>query len=67
MAGVEGFEPSHGDTKNRCLTAWLHPNVADAFIETRLSVQGDKRGKITLGVDHLPQGPRTGDWRRSLH
>ena len=26
MAGVVGFEPTHGDTKNRCLTAWLHPN-----------------------------------------
>ena len=26
MAGVAGFEPAHGDTKNRCLTAWLHPN-----------------------------------------
>ena len=26
MAGVGGFEPPHGDTKNRCLTAWLHPN-----------------------------------------
>ncbi len=24
--GVVGFEPTHGDTKNRCLTAWLHPN-----------------------------------------
>ena len=28
MAGVAGFEPAHGDTKNRCLTAWLHPNDA---------------------------------------
>ena len=26
MAGVAGFEPAHGDTKNRCLTTWLHPN-----------------------------------------
>ena len=23
--GVEGFEPPHGGTKNRCLTAWRHP------------------------------------------
>jgi hypothetical protein len=22
---VEGFEPPHGGTKNRCLTAWRHP------------------------------------------
>lgn len=27
MAGVAGFEPAHADTKNRCLTAWLHPNI----------------------------------------
>ena len=26
MVGVAGFEPAHGDIKNRCLTAWLHPN-----------------------------------------
>ena len=29
MAGVVGFEPTHADTKNRCLTAWLHPNPKD--------------------------------------
>ncbi len=23
--GVEGFEPPIHGTKNRCLTAWLHP------------------------------------------
>ena len=27
MAGVVGFEPTIHGTKNRCLTAWLHPNV----------------------------------------
>ena len=27
--GVGGFEPPHGGTKNRCLTAWLHPNSED--------------------------------------
>ncbi len=25
MAGVVGFEPTVHDTKNRCLTTWLHP------------------------------------------
>ena len=25
MAGAVGFEPTHADTKNRCLTAWLRP------------------------------------------
>ena len=34
MAGVAGFEPAHGDTKNRCLTAWLHPNT-DRDLKTR--------------------------------
>ena len=28
MAGAAGFEPAHGGTKNRCLTAWLRPNAA---------------------------------------
>lgn len=27
LAGVAGFEPAHGGTKNRCLTAWLHPKA----------------------------------------
>ena len=27
VAGVAGFEPAHGDTKNRCLTTWPHPNI----------------------------------------
>src|SRR6185437_10672534 len=26
MAGVEGFEPSYGGIKTRCLTTWRHPN-----------------------------------------
>ena len=28
LAGVVGFEPTVHGTKNRCLTAWLHPNRA---------------------------------------
>jgi hypothetical protein len=34
MAGVLGIEPRNGGTKNRCLTAWLHPNICagDAII-----------------------------------
>ena len=27
MAGVVGFEPTVHDTKNRCLTTWLHPSM----------------------------------------
>ncbi len=25
VAGVAGFEPTSGDSKDRCLTTWLHP------------------------------------------
>ena len=32
LAGVAGFEPAHADTKNRCLTTWLHPNCARKYI-----------------------------------
>ena len=31
MFGVEGFEPPHGGTKNRCLTAWRHP-ISRTFV-----------------------------------
>ena len=27
LAGVAGIEPANGDTKNRCLTTWLHPSM----------------------------------------
>jgi hypothetical protein len=26
LAGAEGFEPSNGGSKGRCLTIWLRPN-----------------------------------------
>ncbi len=45
MAGVEGFEPSHGDTKNRCLTTWLHPSNAALITLDLGPVQGWKRKK----------------------
>ena len=34
VAGAAGFEPAHADTKNRCLTAWLRPKDADAWLAT---------------------------------
>lgn len=27
LAGVAGIEPANADTKNRCLTTWLHPST----------------------------------------
>lgn len=32
MAGTGGIEPPHDDTKNRCLTAWLRPNLLQSKI-----------------------------------
>ena len=32
MAGAVGFEPTIHDTKNRCLTTWLRPNVQNLLI-----------------------------------
>ena len=63
MAGVGGFEPPHGDTKNRCLTAWLHPNnmmqkakngaptrtrTADLMITNQLLYQLSYRGALSF-------------------
>lgn len=28
---MEGFEPPHGGTKNRCLTAWRHPRIPHQY------------------------------------
>jgi hypothetical protein len=30
--GAKGFEPLHGGTKNRCLTAWRRPNIVSSEI-----------------------------------
>ena len=30
VVGVPGIEPGNGGTKNRCLTAWLHPNTDES-------------------------------------
>ena len=34
MAGAEGFEPTHAGTKNRCLTAWLRPNIDEILLSS---------------------------------
>ena len=40
VAGVVGFEPTIHDTKNRCLTTWLHPNDARLFTKRAPRLQG---------------------------
>ena len=39
MAGVLGFEPRDAGTKNRCLTAWLYPNVLGTTYQKSLKNQ----------------------------
>ena len=31
LAGVAGFEPTNDGIKNRCLTAWRHPNRLELY------------------------------------
>lgn len=45
MAGVAGFEPAHGDTKNRCLTAWLHPNSGGFYNGIAVGLQAVNKEK----------------------
>src|SRR6056297_1267490 len=73
MAGVVGFEPTIHGTKNRCLTAWLHPN-SDALITLDLEpVQGPKPKKSrfsVIGVNlafHRAARPTNGPFAPSLH
>ena len=30
--GVEGFEPTNGGSKTRCLTTWLHSNIENGIV-----------------------------------
>ena len=39
MAGVLGFEPRDAGTKNRCLTAWLYPNVLGKHTRNRQKIK----------------------------
>ncbi len=46
MAGVAGFEPAVHDTKNRCLTTWLHP-IRPFFTEWCKTVQEESVDKLS--------------------
>ena len=51
MAGVPGFEPGHAGVKVLCLTAWLHPNMAEPTgLEPAISGVTGRR------VNHLHHG-----------
>jgi hypothetical protein len=49
MVGVLGIEPRNDGTKNRCLTAWLHPIIED--MRSRFSLMNiyKKRGLRNMG------------------
>ena len=54
MAGVVGFEPTHGDTKNRCLTAWLHPTIGECEGERWCRNTDSNRGPDDYKSTALP-------------
>src|SRR5690606_33446597 len=54
LAGAAGFEPAHGGTKNRCLTAWLRPN----FRCERVYSGSPLIGKAALEAHDPPIGVR---------
>jgi zinc transport system permease protein len=64
LAGVVGFEPTVHGTKNRCLTAWLHPNRAALATQ---SLSGDQAPAGFFAWNRLcaiPAGPRGAAGRR---
>jgi ABC-type Mn2+/Zn2+ transport system permease subunit len=57
LAGVVGFEPTVHGTKNRCLTAWLHPNRAALATQSPSGVQAPP-ALFYMQNDAIPAGPR---------
>ncbi len=58
MAGVLGFEPRDGGTKNRCLTTWLYPindlsNLTNCFNFASLKI-GFSSEKFTRQLKENP-------------
>src|SRR5262245_9640068 len=45
LAGAGGFEPPHGGTKIRCLTAWLRPIGGLPSTRNGMGLQGCARAK----------------------
>ena len=57
MAGVLGFEPRDGGTKNRYLTAWLHP-ITYARRRTRTGTPA-RVTDFKSGASTIPPGGRS--------
>ena len=45
LAGAAGFEPAHGDTKNRCLTTWLRPRRGRTLVPARSTGKSPRQTK----------------------
>ena len=59
MAGVGGFEPPHADTKNRCLTTWLHPIAAQGLLQGFRAVSRGLDG-VSREYPQIARGPYSG-------
>jgi hypothetical protein len=65
LAGAGGFEPPHGGTKIRCLTAWLRPNLLGspgliylAFLPgTSVALMGTTAEHSSVGPKLHPSSP----------
>ena len=56
---MAGFEPAYGGTKNRCLTAWLHPNDAPNITDLSPQMQ------VLLQTPHIiHEAPRGMEYER---
>lgn len=55
QTGVEGFEPPMRGTKNRCLTAWPHPNRHQQTLisHTSLTKEMDRKKQKIQNMDIL--------------
>ena len=63
LAGAAGFEPAHGGTKNRCLTAWLRPSRAAPYSGRCEDVKGrqDRRPRHHLRAARSISEPANAD------
>ena len=60
VAGVVGFEPTVHDTKNRCLTTWLHPNGGGFYTPSHLAPQALVFKILRVFVQRLVEPPSWG-------
>ena len=53
---MAGFEPAHAGTKNRCLTAWLHPKAVETLYSEVISeAQAFSAAIFQAGTEVFPR------------